>query len=82
MTDAPGADMLVARRVAPYFDCALLEAYMRARDTVEAVATDARVELEFCSLDQQMFVLAVALLVCLVARRKQATQMMVTQLVE
>ncbi len=77
--EVPGADVLVARRVALCFDCELLAPYMRTRDIVEAVASevwiDAGVELEFCSLDQQMSVLAVASLMflgCQAARRKQA----------
>lgn len=83
LMEAAGADVLVARRVALCFDCALLALYMRDRDIGEAadseVWIDAGVEPEFCSLDQQVFVLAVTFLtflVCLVMRRNQATQVM------
>jgi len=88
LMEAAGADVLVARRVALCFDCALLALYMRNRDIVEAVDSavwiDAGVELEFGSLDQKIFVLVVTFLVflvCLVMRRNQATQVMGTQLV-
>src|SRR5258708_10410565 len=88
LMEAAGADVLVARRVALCFDCALLALYMRNRDIVEAVDSavwiDAGVELEFGSLDQKIFVLVVTFLVflvCLVMRRNEATQGMATQLV-
>lgn len=88
LMEAAAADVLVARRVALCFDCALLALYMRDQDIVEAVDSavwiDAGVELEFGSLDQKIFVLAVTFLVfpvCLVMRRNQATQVMGTQLV-
>src|SRR5260370_35239073 len=88
LMEAAGADVLVARRVALCFDCALLALYMRDRDIVEAVDSevwiDAGGELEFGSLDQKIFVLAGTFLVflgCLVMWRNQAAQARGTRLV-